>query len=231
MKKALIAASLLLISTASHAYTLDFGDAPPSPTICSSSTSRDGSGGMITCSSFDRINQSYGDVAGVVDVTYSANPLTASSLRTLQWWASGYNDLYGIAFAEGGNPTSHARIELKALGGNTIDVTHFDFGAYSNTTRDTTIDVYEIGSTTSLFNYTGPVGLGATTHASFNPLLAPSSVGFWIEWKNTAYDVGIDNIDFDVAAVIPEPETYAMLMAGLGLLGFVARRRKMRLAA
>ena len=30
----------------------------------------------------------------------------------------------------------------------------------------------------------------------------------------------------DVTGVIPEPETYAMLLAGLGLMGFVARRRK-----
>jgi hypothetical protein len=30
-----------------------------------------------------------------------------------------------------------------------------------------------------------------------------------------------------VAAPIPEPETYAMLLAGLGVVGFVARRRKM----
>lgn len=29
---------------------------------------------------------------------------------------------------------------------------------------------------------------------------------------------------------IPEPETYAMLLAGLGLMGFVARRRKLKLA-
>jgi hypothetical protein len=27
-------------------------------------------------------------------------------------------------------------------------------------------------------------------------------------------------------APVPEPETYAMLLAGLGLLGFTARRRK-----
>ena len=31
-------------------------------------------------------------------------------------------------------------------------------------------------------------------------------------------------------AAIPEPETYAMLLAGLGLMGFVARRRQRKLA-
>ena len=37
-------------------------------------------------------------------------------------------------------------------------------------------------------------------------------------------------IFFDALGVtaVPEPETYAMLMAGFGLLGFVARRRKRR---
>jgi hypothetical protein len=32
--------------------------------------------------------------------------------------------------------------------------------------------------------------------------------------------------DLGVFAPIPEPETYAMLLAGLGLMGFVARRRR-----
>jgi hypothetical protein len=33
-----------------------------------------------------------------------------------------------------------------------------------------------------------------------------------------------------VLAPVPEPETYAMLLAGLGLLGFAARRRKQKAA-
>ncbi len=32
-----------------------------------------------------------------------------------------------------------------------------------------------------------------------------------------------------VTAVVPEPETYAMLLAGLGMVGFVARRRQSKL--
>ena len=31
---------------------------------------------------------------------------------------------------------------------------------------------------------------------------------------------------FTIGAPVPEPETYAMMLAGLGLLGFIARRRK-----
>jgi hypothetical protein len=40
--------------------------------------------------------------------------------------------------------------------------------------------------------------------------------------------VAVDNIM--VAAPVPEPETYAMMLAGLGLLGFAARRRKQKAA-
>jgi hypothetical protein len=38
-------------------------------------------------------------------------------------------------------------------------------------------------------------------------------------------DIGVDLDGFEVAAPVPEPESYAMLLAGLGLVSVVARRR------
>ena len=41
--------------------------------------------------------------------------------------------------------------------------------------------------------------------------------------KGAAKDIVIDRV---YVAAVPEPETYAMLLAGLGLMGVIARRRK-----
>ncbi|MBV9745202.1 MAG: PEP-CTERM sorting domain-containing protein, partial [Acidobacteriia bacterium] len=45
--------------------------------------------------------------------------------------------------------------------------------------------------------------------------------GIAIEWKDTGYNVGIDNIDFSVSAsAVPEPAAYvpvALLLAGLAI--------------
>ena len=51
----------------------------------------------------------------------------------------------------------------------------------------------------------------------------------WTNASNSA-DTITSFKDFTVAA-IPEPETYAMMLAGLGLMGFVARRRKQKAVA
>jgi hypothetical protein len=54
---------------------------------------------------------------------------------------------------------------------------------------------------------------------------------------NLAYDIGSIaagtsvTIGYEYVFAVPEPETYAMLLAGLGLMGFVARRRQRKLAA
>ena len=49
--------------------------------------------------------------------------------------------------------------------------------------------------------------------------------------SNVSFQYGTASTDTHVGGVIPEPETYAMLLAGLGLMGFVARRRRQKNAA
>lgn len=46
-----------------------------------------------------------------------------------------------------------------------------------------------------------------------------------LAWVNIQHPNGGDDLTVQIAAV-PEPETYGMMLLGLGLMGFVARRRK-----
>ena len=61
---------------------------------------------------------------------------------------------------------------------------------------------------------------GGFTFANTNGV-DPLVLGGW----NSVGDWSPSNMQFS-ATMVPEPETYAMLLAGLGLLGFMARRRR-----
>ena len=58
----------------------------------------------------------------------------------------------------------------------------------------------------------------------------PRSGGLIDRYDYVEHTQGVNYGPLTVAAVIPEPETYAMLIGGLGLLGAVARRRKQKSA-
>lgn len=50
----------------------------------------------------------------------------------------------------------------------------------------------------------------------------------WADLNNAGNDhlLAIDNVKLTVTAAVPEPETYALLLAGLSVVTFVARRRR-----
>lgn len=75
-------------------------------------------------------------------------------------------------------------------------------------------------------NTTGRVaGVGGTVATSW-----ASGDTLWVRWTErndfgNDHALAIDNLSLTVTPV-PEPETYAMLLAGLAVLGGVARRRR-----
>jgi len=68
---------------------------------------------------------------------------------------------------------------------------------------------------------------------SVNNTSALSGISFMLQnnLTNDMISANFDNFNLTAASVpapVPEPETYAMMLAGLGLLGVAARRRKFR---
>ena len=104
------------------------------------------------------------------------------------------------------------------------------------------------------FSFTNPSGVGNQTVTALGTatvgFISDSAVDFSINWDDLdvhfgpgnsgMFTIQMDDISFTsngqmvdqnyhiemVTAPIPEPETYALMLAGLGLVGFMARRRK-----
>lgn len=209
-------ASLVLATPASHAAIIDFNG----PGVCN--TDADGNGLLMACANWAYISQSYGDMPAMVDVQYSAPRIPGTSL---QWWDADYNTLRGVAFANGSDGNSQGRIDIKPLNGMGVMLTHFDMGAYANTSRDTHITISDLSGNV-LYAFKGSVGTSSPNMpTSFNGGWFGNN-GIRIEWENSAYNVGIDNISYEMTHAVPEPETYAMLGAGLAVLSLLARRRR-----
>lgn len=82
-------------------------------------------------------------------------------------------------------------------------------------------------------------GVSGSASTSFSDLAAGSYrmviTGSWVVPSSGVSFTAKGTIAQDVSlgkatimASVPEPESYAMLMAGLGLMGFIARRRRVR---
>lgn len=210
---ALAAASALAASPA-LATVISFPN-----TVCTSAPS--GVGSAVTCTNGGYVSQSHGDVAGQLDVTYL--DVDSTNGDSLRWWATGYNNLPSALWANGSDANSFARITLTPAAGQRITLDGFDLGSYATPSRTTQLRVFALGGAS--FSYSGSVGQppGPT---SFTSGLS-STTGIVIEWENSAYNVGINNIGYTLTPV-PEPSAYALMLAGLAAIGLVARRRRAR---
>lgn len=209
-----LACALAAGALPAHAAVLDFsGD------IC-------GPGGDSVCFDGSIIGPGYGDVAGVLDVQYR-DLLNNPSATSLFFWRGDYNNLIGVAWAGGGDSGSRAEIFLKPLNGEVVTLKSFDLGAFPNTQLTTSFTILD-GNGNLLADSGGVITIGVQpgnlrSEFDFTGQGIASASGIRIQWGPSAFNVGIDNIEFNVSPVpLPAP---AWLLGG-GLLTLAARRRR-----
>jgi hypothetical protein len=90
--------------------------------------------------------------------------------------------------------------------------------------RDTSTEYVTVLFGTTALTYTLPEDAGWThTVLNFTPLLSGTRYMSFAAWGGDNVGMLLDNV---TVTAVPEPETYAMMMAGLGMIGLMARRRR-----
>jgi len=165
------------------------------------------------------ISPSFGSIAGRIAVSY-ADP--QRSLSTLRYWEGGYSGGHSAAFAGSGDAGSTGLIILTPLAGSTVTLNSFFLGTYQNVNRTTSYFIDNL-STPGIDQASGTFTIGAAG-VTVTPNIS-STQGIVVGFGPSAYNVGINHINFSVTPV-PEPDTYALLLAGLGLIASIVRRRR-----
>jgi hypothetical protein len=187
---------------------------------------------------------------GAVDTVLTLNSPGNSSTETGAVFAN------GTGFATSGNAlTDASQVSLPTLGSLSIGDTSLlrivlnanEPGGNSITVGNLGLTFYDaVGASSMTFGLAAPVAIASTltgigksgfvfgldaaqaaAAASFIAASGTSFADFRVGLAATLTDAtgGPDSF-FITAAPIPEPETYALLLAGLGVVGFVARRRR-----
>jgi hypothetical protein len=130
---------------------------------------------------------------------------------------------YADGLAAGGNVTANWTIlsPLSATSSNGATMTTLGDKSILVSGALPSTDIYTVAADTTLTGITG-IRLVALTAPSL-PSNGPGALSTNGNFVLTEFQV-------DAVPAVPEPETYAMLLAGLGLIGFTALRRKQNLA-
>lgn len=209
MKTILAIAAMVVSPMAAQAatYTLDFSDPMA---VC----------GNATCASNTPLLQSYGDVAGIVDVSYDSD-ISVAGLTPMYLWETGYDVLTNVIYGASGATSA---ITLTPAAGYRIELLGFDIAPYLQRVRDTRIQIEDFAQGVMFDTGVFTVPTSGVTHIDTSGAFTTTS-GMRLLFGPDAYDVGIDNIQFSVVpAPVPLPASALLLMGAIA--GFGALRRR-----
>ena len=114
--------------------------------------------------------------------------------------------------------------DIAATGGNVFHGLELIVGdGYSSDPKDVTWQAFS----SSILVGSGTLSLGSGTIIGFS-----DAIGFdTLRYTSNDGAPAFDSVNAQFTAAIPEPEIYATMLAGLGLLGYVTRRKKLQAAA
>ena len=181
---------------------------------------------FVTLSSYDYNYQSFTQttrsifVQTTAQVTNSFIDLTVNTDSAMNFsvYAAGVNGSTTTprGFTQVVNPSLGLMIDGQQVATNTYANTQNGYNTWQGT---------QDGMGTASFQAVAEAGDGSyLTNLSLN--LSTNKVLGAITSQNFSYESNRWTSNVAIAAPVPEPETYAMMLAGLGLMGAVARRRK-----
>jgi hypothetical protein len=140
----------------------------------------------------------------------------AGTYANTQFVSGDFDYLYTFTLPAGVSQLKQSIVGLDYLTGEASDFSaEFSFGSGTGPTS---------ASAYSQLSFTGIVD-GVRTYSDTGILSAlDGATSYWVNVRGYG-SVAQYTLNLSTAPV-PEPETYAMLLAGLGLMGVVARRRK-----
>lgn len=193
---------------------------------------------LFACASVASANITYnvnrtiggGSVSGFIVTNGALGTLSDANLVDWQLTVSAPNLQGGpnsfIQMSNPGNNFLGVSISGTAVSATASDL-YFNFGVGN----DSFLVFYSLNNAATAISYwcltAGPISCNGETPPSEN-------IGFDANGQSNAaseFRGQAGNVSIASVSAVPEPETYAMMLAGLGLLGFAARRRKQAAAA
>ena len=209
IKSIVIAGLLSLSATSAFAATTDYSDFTSwSDDIAGVITTETYNGYDFTGGGSNFVNYGTGTTLGGITYTLGNGGTFFGINKNLDYDAAYHKSNY-IEW-EGGSPTNTLTITLASY----TNAIGFNFGQFYGEADTITVTLGN-GDTFTPTGNTAYSFFGAISTSAFKTLTITGS----------PYPT-LDNLSLGPVAVVPEPETYGMMLAGLGLMGFIARRRK-----